>query len=401
MDYGCSDVILLTNQTGSAPNEAITEGKWGGLYLNNTNTGSLGEYNANGTGPNDDLGEASVNADVHNTLAYWNGYVYTGGDGVALKAFAVGNSTLGTTPTSQSSHIFGSTSQDDGQGAGISVSSNGNSDGIVWALDNTGFNSNPAVLYAYDATNLNTVLWTSSEAAGGRDTGPDAVKFQTPVVANGYVYVAGAGALTIYGLLPSVPTVTVPASASPSPVTGKTTNLSVAATDQASDLPPTYTWAATSAPAGATLPIFSVNGTTSSNNTMATFYQAGTYTFTCTIADPTDNGSITSSVNVTVNQTLTSGLSTLSPSTVTVVNGGSFQFVGGGTDQFGNPMPGPATWSVLAGGAGGTIDSNGFYTAPASATGSDTVKVTVGDAIGHCHGDRRSARHACCASESL
>ena len=57
------------------------------------------------------------------------------------------------------------TSQDDGQGAGISVSSNGNSDGIVWALDNTGFNSNPAVLYAYDATNLNTVLWTSSEAA--------------------------------------------------------------------------------------------------------------------------------------------------------------------------------------------------------------------------------------------
>ena len=248
LDYGCSDVILLTNQTGSAANEAITEGKWGGLYLNNTNTGSLGEYNANGTGPNDDLGEASVNADVHNTLAYWNGYVYTGGDGVALKAFAVGNSTLGTTPTSQSSHIFGSTSQDDGQGAGISVSSNGNSDGIVWALDNTGFNSNPAVLYAYDATNLNTVLWTSSEAAGGRDTGPDAVKFQTPVVANGYVYVAGAGALTIYGLLPSVPTVTVPASASPSPVTGKTTNLSVAATDQASDLPPTYTWAATSAP---------------------------------------------------------------------------------------------------------------------------------------------------------
>ena len=106
-----------------------------------------------------------------------------------------------------------------------------------------------------------------------------------------------------------------------------------------------------SVPPGATLPIFSVNGTTSSNNTMATFYQAGTYTFTCTIADPTDNGSITSSVNVTVNQTLTSGLATLSPSTVTVVNGGSFQFVGGGTDQFGNSMPGPATWSVLAGGA--------------------------------------------------
>ncbi len=379
LDYGCSNVILLTNQSGSAPNEILTEGKWGQIFLNNANTGFMGEFTSGG--PNNDLGQAAITpnlstSNVHNTDAYWNGWGYSGGDALPIEAFAVGNSTLGTTPTSESSHIFGSPSIEDGQGSGLSVSSNGNSNGILWALDNSGFNSNPAVLYAYDATNLNTVLWTSSMAAGSRDTGPNAVKFQTPVVANGYVYVAGAGSVSIYGLLPTLVTA---ASASPSTVNGTTTNLSVSGADSGADLPPTYTWAATSAPSGATLPSFSVNGTTSSNNPTATFYKAGNYTLTCTITDPTSNASITSSVNVTVNATLMSGLSSIFPSTVTVVNGGSLQFVGGGTDQFGNAMTGPANWEVNTGGAGGTIDSSGFYTAPSSGAGTDTVTATSGN----------------------
>jgi hypothetical protein len=382
LDYGCSDVILLTNQSGSVPNEVLSEGKWGTIYLNNSNTGSLGEYNANGTGPNTDLGEASITgnlnnttSDVHNTIAYWNGYVYSGGDGLQLEAFAAGNGTLGTTPTSESSRDFGTTTTEDGQGAGLSVSSNGTSNGILWALDNSGFNSSPAVLYAYSATNLSTVLWTSSQAVGGRDTAVDAVKFQTPVVANGFVYVAGVDGVTIYGLLP---TVTTAAAASPSPVTSTTTNLSVSASDPGTDASPTYTWAATSYPSGATPPTYSVNGSTSSNNTTATFYKAGSYTFTCTITDPTTNASTTSSVSVTVIQTLTSGLTTITPSTVTVVEGGSLQFLGGASDQFGNAMAGTAIWSVNSGGAGGTVDSNGIYTAPSSVTGTDTVTATSG-----------------------
>jgi autotransporter-associated beta strand protein len=372
LDYGCSNVILLSNQSSGPANEVLSEGKWGTIFLNNAATGQLGEYNANGTGPNDDLGQANIStsttsAIVHNTIAYWDGSVYSGGDALPIKAFAAGNGTLGTTPTSESSHVFGTAGVDDGQGAGLSVSSNGNSNGILWALDNSGFNSNPAVLYAYSATNLNTVLWTSSEAAGGRDTGPDAVKFQTPVVANGYVYVAGTDSVTIYGLLPV-------ASASPSPVIGKTTNLSVPAAVASS----TYTWATSSAPSGATLPTFSANGTAAANNSTATFYMAGNYTFTCTITNSTTGGTTSTSVNVTVIATLTSGLSSIFPSTATVVNGGSLQFVGGGTDQFGNPMTAPANWVVNSGGAGGSVDSNGFYTAPSSGTGTDTVTATSG-----------------------
>jgi autotransporter-associated beta strand protein len=378
LDYGCSNVILLYNQSGSAPNEILSEGKWGQIYLNNANTGHMGEFTSGG--PNHDLGEAAITtnistSNVHNTDAYWNGSVYSGGDALPIEAFAVGNSTLGTTPTSESSHIFGSPSIEDGQGSGVSISSNSSSNGILWALDNSGFNSNPAVLYAYDATNLNNVLWTSAMAGGGRDTAANAVKFQTPVVANGYVYVAGAGSVTIYGLLPTIVTA---AAASPSLVTATTTNLSVSGTDPGSDPPPTYTWAATSAPSGATLPAFSVNGTTAANNTTATFYAAGNYTFTCTITDPATGAIATSSVNVTVNATLVSGLNSISPPSVTVVNGGSLQFIGGGTDQFGNAMTAPATWVVNSGGAGGTVDSNGFYTAPSSGTGTDTVTVTSG-----------------------
>ena len=36
----------------------------------------------------------------------------------------------------------------------------------------------------------------------------------------------------------------------------------------------------------------------------------------------------------------------------------------------------PYTWSIKAGGIGGTVDSNGLYTAPANAIGVDTVIVT-------------------------
>jgi fibronectin type 3 domain-containing protein len=206
LDYGCGNVILLTGQTGSAPNEALTVGKWGTIYLNNSTTGDLGEYNADGTGPNDDLGEATLvgantaASNVHNTMVYWNGTVYLGGDTLTLQAFPVANGTLGTTPSSQTSHIFG-TAQTDGQGAGLTVSSNGSSNGIVWALDNSGFLHSPAVLYAYNASNLGDLLWSSNQAANNRDACGIGIKFQDPVVANGFVYVAGDGALTVYGLI--------------------------------------------------------------------------------------------------------------------------------------------------------------------------------------------------------
>jgi hypothetical protein len=301
LDYGCSSVVLLPTQSDqSAPDEILTESKWGTAYLNNGDTGDMGEYNSNGSGPNDDLSEVSIGGTMHNTIAYWNGEAYIGGDGLTLKSYSVSGGSLGQTHTSATAHAFGRTSGD-GSGTSPTISSNGTSDGIVWALDNSAYNNNPAVLYAYNANNLGDLLWSSDQAANGRDTAGNAVKFQSAVVANGYVYVGGGGSLTVYGLLPStaVPTIVTPAAANPT-VAGASTVLSVSATDPSPDQAPSYSWAATTIPSGATAPSFSVNGSASADTTTATFHAIGSYGFTVTVTDPSSGLNVTSSVTVTV-----------------------------------------------------------------------------------------------------
>ena len=179
----------------------------------------------------------------------------------------------------------------------------------------------------------------------------------------------------------ATPTVASAASASPNPVSGTTTNLSVLGSDKAGESSLTYTWATTSQPAGAPAPTFSANGTNAAKNDVATFGQAGSYTFTATIA----NGfgfSTTSSVNVVVNQTLTA--IAVSPTSATVADGATQSFAASASDQFGAPMTSQPsfTWTVDAGGAGGTVSPSGTYTAPASGSGSDTVRAASGSVSG-------------------
>ena len=101
------------------------------------------------------------------------------------------------------------------------------------------------------------------------------------------------------------PTVAAPAIATPNAIAGSTTSLSVLGADIATgEGSLMYRWAATALPSGAAAPMFSDNGTNTAKNTTVTFSMAGTYGFTVTITDP-DGLSTTSSVSVTVNQTLT------------------------------------------------------------------------------------------------
>ena len=171
------------------------------------------------------------------------------------------------------------------------------------------------------------------------------------------------------------PTVATPAAATPSPVTGTTTALSVLGADDGGESNLTYTWATTgSLPAPVA---FSANGTNAAKERTATFAAAGNYNFQVTI---TDSGglSVTSSVSVTVNQTLSS--IAIQPGPAAMADNTTYPFSATGLDQFGNPLASqPAfTWSVDNGGAGGTINSAGLYSTPASNTGSDTIRATSG-----------------------
>jgi hypothetical protein len=167
-------------------------------------------------------------------------------------------------------------------------------------------------------------------------------------------------------------TIITPAAATPSNVTGNTTNLSVIAEDILGEATILYDWSVNSMPAGATYPTFSANDTNAAKNTTATFYNEGEYTFNVTLAD-LYGGVITSSVNVTVIRTL-AGFA-ITPAARMVAPGGSIQFNVYGMDQFGDTMGTPLsniTWTVYSG--VGSISSDGLYIAPVDGSGVANIR---------------------------
>jgi Abnormal spindle-like microcephaly-assoc'd, ASPM-SPD-2-Hydin len=213
MDLGSAGVMLLPTQSGANPDELVISGKGGNpcdasgaspIYLLNQN--DLGEYNAN----KDQIVE-EVNGAIFgywSNPAFWQGpstaYVYlagtTGdaGKGDYLKMYSVSNGLLSTAPVAESTNIFP-------VGATPSVSSQGTSDGIVWAVArqdslDTRPGMKAAILYAYDATNVATLLYDSAQD-GNRDQLGCGNKFQTPTIANGRVYVGTQTQLDVFGLL--------------------------------------------------------------------------------------------------------------------------------------------------------------------------------------------------------
>ena len=204
LDLGAGGPVLLVDQpTSPYPHELISAGKSGTIYV--VNRDNMGHYNANndnqiiqslpGILPNGD-------AEIGNfsTPVYFSGYVYYGAVNDYVKAFKLTNGLLSTAPTSQSAVIYPI------RGASFAISSNGTSNGILWALQNNGQSPDndtgaPGVLFAYDATSLSNELYDSSQS-GARDTLDYAAKFAIPLVANGKVFVAGQSQLTAFGLLP-------------------------------------------------------------------------------------------------------------------------------------------------------------------------------------------------------
>jgi len=136
---------------------------------------------------------------------YFNGKVYFWAYHDFAKAFTVTNGMLSTTPTDLGDLVFGF------PGATPTISANGTSNAILWALENDAFSNTgpggPTVLFAYDAGNLSAGPLYNSSQKSARDNPGSAIKFTVPTVANGKVYVGAVGQLSVFGLLGNAPAV--------------------------------------------------------------------------------------------------------------------------------------------------------------------------------------------------
>ena len=187
--------------------------------------------------------------------------------------------------------------------------------------------------------------------------------------------VSGGATITVTN---AAPTVVTPAAATPNPITGTSTTLSVLGVDDGGEANLTYTWTVSAEPIGAADPAFSSNRNNAAKDTTATFSEAGSYTFLVTITD-TGGLSTTSSVDVTVIQTLTS--ITDSPSSANLNLNGIQSFSAVGYDQFGTALvvQPSFTWSITSG--VGSIDDTGQFNA-GTVAGSATITATSGAVSG-------------------
>ena len=213
-DLGSGGVILLPDQPGPFPHILVEAGKEGNLYVINRDqmTTNNSHYCPAPTCTNDpeiieETGRNGVGIGVgmFNLGAYWNSTLYFWGVQDVLKSIPITNG------LPDFKHITLSTPELRFPGAGLSVSSNGTTPGsaILWAVDGTqwgapGPGPGPAVLYAYDATNILTMLYSSAQNAT-RDSAGNAVKFVVPTVANGRVYVGTSTEVDVYGLVGTNP----------------------------------------------------------------------------------------------------------------------------------------------------------------------------------------------------
>ena len=189
-DFGSGGGILMLDVTDSGGNTrhlAVGAGKDSLIYV--VDRDAMGKFNATTDQIYQEI-SGQLGGGVFSMPAFFNNTVYYGAVGDALKAFPVTAARLAAAPSSQSTHHFGY------PGTTPSVSANGTTNGIVWAIENSG-----AVLYAFDANDLTKELYDSNQAANNRDHF-SGNKFITPIVVNGKVYVGTATSVAVFGLLP-------------------------------------------------------------------------------------------------------------------------------------------------------------------------------------------------------
>jgi len=231
----CRDSDLASGGVSVTPagTQIMVGGKRGVIYLLNTNNMGKMQTNDAGaaqwlfwgggqyTGPacTDENGNSLTPAliapyQLFSTGAWFNGSVYIGADPGPIRQFTYSGGKL--TPGTVSPQTSGEY-QSGIMGTTPFISANGGTSGIVWAIDHGAPLQNSskatpssAVLRAYDATDLSKELYNSS--MNGSDMAGYGIKFTSPIVANGKVFIGTGhdpttvanpqGELDVYGLQP-------------------------------------------------------------------------------------------------------------------------------------------------------------------------------------------------------
>lgn len=192
VDLGSGGTLLLPpmkDSTGVTRSLAVGAGKDANIYV--VNRADMGKFNPNNDNAIYQEIDGVLPGGDWSTPAYYNGSLYFGPVASQLLQFQFSQAKLSTAPTSKSAGTFTY------PGTTPSVSANGKTEGIVWAIEHL----NTSVLHAYDATNLGTELYNTNQAAGGRDQFGSASHFGTPTIINGKVYVGTTNSVVAFGLL--------------------------------------------------------------------------------------------------------------------------------------------------------------------------------------------------------
>lgn len=189
VDLGSGAALVLPNMkdsTNTIQRLVVGAGKDSNLYL--LSRDSMGKFSPSSNRIYQEL-PGALPGGIWSMPAFFTGRLYYGPVGHPLLAFQFKNAKLQAAPVAQTSNSFGY------PGTTPSISSNGSLNAIVWAAENT----NPAVLHAYDAKNLNE-LYNTNQAAGNRDHFGVGNKYITPTIAHGKVYVGTTNGVGVFGL---------------------------------------------------------------------------------------------------------------------------------------------------------------------------------------------------------
>jgi hypothetical protein len=197
LDFGSGGVLLLSSLN---PPLALGGGKFSTIYAAPQN--NLGKFVDSGTPPGvTPLVVSSSGHYIKGSPVYWNGpggphiYVWAAGD--VLRTF---HYNAGTSNFDMPSQSTAPAAVD--PGGMLSISANGSTNGILWAARTTSstfavFCPQPGSLVAFDANNVNNVLWDSAYEVAA----PGFVfsKNAPPTVANGRAFVSTFGGIANIG----------------------------------------------------------------------------------------------------------------------------------------------------------------------------------------------------------